>query len=406
MHASPTPRRRRQDRTGRAADLPGEIEVATAGPAHGGACVARHQGRVVFVRHALPGEQVRARVTEVRPGYWRADAVEVLSPSPDRVSPPCPYAGPGGCGGCDWQHAAPSAARRLKAEVVATALRRQGLQVPVEVAELPGGPLGWRTRVELAVDARGRAGLRRHRGHAVVAVQDCLLAHPQARLPEVLAQRWPPGATLRVVASGSGERSVLLRHPGGVFRSVTGPTRVREPVPGGSLKVPAAGFWQVHPGAPAALLAAVLPALGPLQGRAALDLYAGAGLFAHALARAGAQVSAVEADPASAAAARANLAGLPARVVGAAVEGWLGAGGGAGADLVVLDPPRSGPTRGVAAQLAQLPARTLAYVSCDPSTLARDLGVLLGAGWRLASLSGLDAFPMTGHVECVAVLGR
>ncbi|HSI93193.1 MAG TPA: TRAM domain-containing protein, partial [Jiangellaceae bacterium] len=144
--------------------------------AHGGMCVARHEGRVVFVRHALPGEHVRARVTEGTGGsrYWRADAIEILEPSADRVVAPCPYAVPGGCGGCDWQHAAPAAQRRLKATVVAEQLTRlAGLDWPVEVERVPGASdegLGWRTRVSFAVGSDGRPGLHKHRSHEVVRI--------------------------------------------------------------------------------------------------------------------------------------------------------------------------------------------------------------------------------------------
>ena len=151
--------------------------------AHGGFCVARHEGRAVFVRHALPGERVVAQVTEGHAGdrYLRADAVEILDASPDRVEAPCAYAGPGGCGGCDWQHASPQAQRRLKAVVVEEQLfRLAGIKRTVEVEQAPGTPdgLGWRTRVQFAVDAEGRAGLRRSRSHEVVPVAACAIASP------------------------------------------------------------------------------------------------------------------------------------------------------------------------------------------------------------------------------------
>ncbi|HEV2089064.1 MAG TPA: TRAM domain-containing protein, partial [Cryptosporangiaceae bacterium] len=162
------------------------IELEVGPVAHGGHCVARHAGRVVFVRHALPGERVVAQVTEDRGGaFCRADAVEILNASDDRVVAPCPYAHPGGCGGCDFQHAAPPAQRRLKAAVVAEQLERLGgldstrvAELFTGVEELPGGPLGWRTRTRFAVDDAGRLGLRRHRSHEVVAVESCPIAHP------------------------------------------------------------------------------------------------------------------------------------------------------------------------------------------------------------------------------------
>ncbi len=175
---------------------PGElVEVTTEGVAQGGWCVARPPGLpVIFVRHALPGERVMARVTEVTSTFARADAVEILAASPDRVEPPCPVARPGGCGGCDWQHAALPAQRALKAAVVGEQLRRlAGIDREVTVEPMPGddGPqggrngLGWRTRVQFAVDADGMAGLRAHRSHEVIDIGDCLIAHPGIRDLEI-----------------------------------------------------------------------------------------------------------------------------------------------------------------------------------------------------------------------------
>src|SRR4051794_3857366 len=188
-----------------------EFEVEVGPVAHGGHCVARHEGRVVFVRHALPGERVVVRVTEDRhPGYCRADAVEVLEAAPDRVARPCPYSGPGGCGGCDWQHVAPEGQRRLKAEVVREQLVRLGglaAEEPVladlVVEELPGGPLRWRSRTRFAVDRAGVAGLRRHRSHDVVVLDDCpITVEPAARA--VLDRRWPGAGAVDVAIDAAG----------------------------------------------------------------------------------------------------------------------------------------------------------------------------------------------------------
>src|SRR5215467_5176139 len=152
------------------------VEVEVGDVAQGGWCVARPAGApVVFVRHALPGERVIARVTEVTSRFARADAVEIRKPSPDRVTPPCPSARPGGCGGCDWQHAGLPAQRALKAEVIAEQLRRiAGLDREVTVEPVPGDDdgLGWRTRVRYTVGPDGTAGLLAHRSHDVVGVGD------------------------------------------------------------------------------------------------------------------------------------------------------------------------------------------------------------------------------------------
>ena len=178
----------------------GPLELAVSDVAHGGWCVAREPGgRVVFVRHALPGERVRARITDTTARFARAEAVEILQASPDRVEPPCPHARPDGCGGCDWQHATPQAQRRLKAEVIRQQLRRiAGLDHDVTVEPLPGdsGGLGWRTRVRFSVGPGGVAGLLKHRSHEVVDVGACPIAHPLVNEAGITGQRWPQVSSL------------------------------------------------------------------------------------------------------------------------------------------------------------------------------------------------------------------
>jgi tRNA/tmRNA/rRNA uracil-C5-methylase (TrmA/RlmC/RlmD family) len=382
-----------------------ELELTVGAVAHGGHCVARHDGRVVFVRHALPGERVRAVVTEDRGGsFCRADAVAVLDASPDRVEPPCPYAGPGRCGGCDWQHATPAAQRELKAAVVREQLARLAkLTVPVVVEELPGGPLRWRTRVQYAVDAAGRVGLRRHRSHDVLPVDDCRIAAEPVVASGVTGTTWPGVTGLTVVAGYDGETAVL-EHRDKRTRRVLGRNRLRERAAGREWTVRATGFWQVHPAAADALAAAVLAALDPRPADVALDLYGGAGLFAGVLAPRLGHVTLVEADPDAAADATRNLAGLPAAVERGRVERVLDRLGFDRVDLVVLDPPRSGAGAAVTGRIAGLRPRAVAYVACDPAALARDLKTFAGHGYTLAGLRAFDLFPMTHHVECVAHL--
>ena len=189
--------------------LDGLLELAVSDVAHGGWCVAREPGgRVVFIRHALPGERVRARITDTTARFARAEAVEILQASPDRVEPPCPHARPDGCGGCDWQHATPQAQRRLKAEVVRQQLRRiAGLDREITVEPLPGdsGGLGWRTRIRLSVGPGGAAGLLKHRSHEVVEVGACPLAHSLVPVTGITGQRWQQVSSLEVTVSpGSG----------------------------------------------------------------------------------------------------------------------------------------------------------------------------------------------------------
>ncbi|HEX5117610.1 MAG TPA: class I SAM-dependent RNA methyltransferase [Pseudonocardiaceae bacterium] len=384
--------------------------------AHGGHCVARAEGRVVFVRHALPGERVVALVTEDHGGsFCRADAVEIVTASPDRVTPPCPLARPGGCGGCDWQHAAPAAQRALKAAVVAEQLRRlAGIERDVTVEQLPGGPLHWRTRLRLAVAADGRAGLRAHRSHTVLPLADCPIAVPDL-LTGVVDRNWPPGAEIEAVADDDGRRHVA-RHDS-VPRSrrrrtswVRGGTAVQRAA-GRTWRLRAGGFWQVHPAA-AETFAAVVEewAAVPVGGRA-WDLYGGVGLFAAGLAE---QVGVtggvllVESSRSAVADAEANLGDLPqVRCVADRVERAITALGEEDQpDVVVLDPPRKGAGRAVVDAIAARHPDRVVYVACDPAALARDLATFAGHGYVLAELRAFDAFPMTHHVECVSLLHR
>ncbi|MFI7698940.1 class I SAM-dependent RNA methyltransferase [Nonomuraea sp. NPDC049480] len=407
----------------------------TVGPvAHGGWCVARHEGRVVFVRHALPGERVVADVTEETTRFLRADAVEILEPSPDRVVPPCPYAGPGRCGGCDWQHATPEAQRRLKAQVVAEQLHRlAGIEREVLVEEVPGAKdgLGWRTRVQFAALPSGELGFRRHRSHEIQVVDACLIAHPEVEAVGAEAHEWPGAAGVEVIASSSGDRAVVvaprprrsvtvpeLDAPASILldqgKGRTVPRRgsgvLHEQVGDRGFRVAGSGFWQVHPGAAETLLDAVLAYAAPEPGEWALDLYCGVGLFAAGLAEAVGPEGAVfglESEASAVRDARANLRDLPqARVERGRVEEALDRFQIERADLVVVDPPRSGLGREVVESITGLEALRIVYVSCDPATFARDLKWLAERGYVLADLRAFDAFPMTHHVECVGLLVR
>ena len=288
--------------------------------------------------------------------------------------------------------------------------------------------LGWRTRVEYAIDADGRAGFRRHRSHDVIPVDRCRIAAAEVDATGVTRTRWPGVESVQVVASSTGDRAVVVRPAGerrvrlpkvaatSVLldvepdeRILRGKKSVVEQAAGRRWRV-SGGFWQVHPGAADALVEAVLSVLDPKPGETALDLYSGVGLFAGAVAdRLGTagQVTAVEGDPRAVRDARRNLHDVPTvRLVAAAVEKWLPRSGLDGVDLVVLDPPRVGARRAVVEQIAAVGPRAVAYVACDPAALARDIAYFADAGYLLRSLQAYDLFPMTHHVECVACLAR
>ncbi|MGW6945979.1 class I SAM-dependent RNA methyltransferase [Streptomyces xanthophaeus] len=423
-----------------------EYEVEVGPVAHGGHCIARTEdGRVLFVRHTLPGEKVVAKVTEgdADSRYLRADAITVLDASKDRVPAPCPYAGPGKCGGCDWQHAKPGAQRRLKGEVVAEQLKRlagltpeeagwDGTVMPAEGDKLPAGEVPqWRTRVQFAIDEDGLVGLRKHRSHEIEPIEHCMIAAPGVSELGIEKQDWPQMATVEAIAaSGSGDRQVVLtprpggRLPlveldkpvsvlrveekdGGVHR-VHGRPFVRERADGRTYRVGMGGFWQVHPQAADTLIKAVMQGLMPRKGEMALDLYCGVGIFAGALAERLGETGAVlgiESTKRAVEDARHNLADFPrVRIEQGKVEQILPKTGITECDLVVLDPPRAGAGKSTVRHIAGLSARRIAYVACDPAALARDLGYFKDNGYKLRTLRVFDLFPMTHHVECVAIL--
>jgi tRNA/tmRNA/rRNA uracil-C5-methylase (TrmA/RlmC/RlmD family) len=405
------------------------IELHTGAIAAGGGCVARAEdGRVVFVRHALPGERVMALVTAETSSFLRADAVEILDASADRVEPPCRYAGPGRCGGCDWQHVDLGAQRSLKAELIGEQLRRVArTDLEVTVEEVPGAPdgLAWRTHVRFAVDREGRVGLRRHRSHDIEPVDRCLIASAEVESLEVERVRWrgatevdvraSPDDGQLVVSVTSGRRPLrgLPRVDAGLVvdgRTRRRPDCVHFDVLHRSYRVTAGSFWQVHPGAAPLLANGVIDALQPRTGEHVLDLYAGVGLFTALIADIvgpTGSVLAVERDRRACADARHNIAGLDhVEIRKASVSPSLITGNVGRPDLVVLDPAREGAGRPVMAALAArdpLPRR-IVYVSCDPASFARDLRVMLDAGWTLSSLRAFDLFPMTEHVELLGVL--
>jgi tRNA/tmRNA/rRNA uracil-C5-methylase (TrmA/RlmC/RlmD family) len=358
--------------------------------AHGGHCVARIAedepevgGTVVFVRHTAPGELVTVEVTEGRVGdrFLRGDAVVVHRPSPDRVVPPCSYAGPGRCGGCDFQHLALDAQRRLKGTVVAEQLRRlAGLDREVVVEAVPGDDEGlrYRTRMRFHPTGDGHLGLRAHRSHRVVPVDDCLLQAPGAIVAVEGEPR--PGRT------------------------------VEEEVLGHRFEVAEDGFWQVHQGAPATLVSAVLETAGVREGDRVLDLFSGVGLFTAPLAAATGErghVLAVEGDRVAVDHARANLASYPwVEVVRGSVARVLERDRSGPYDVVVLDPPREGAKRAVVDHVVARRPRTVVHVACDPASFARDVALLAERGYVLGDLRAFDLFPMTQHVEVVGTFTR
>lgn len=376
-------------------------------------------GRVVLVAGALPGETVLVDLAEQKKDWARGVLARVEVAAGGRRPPPCPLVGRG-CGGCGWQHVDPGVASRLKASIVADALRRgAGIEHPVGVAAGASlSPRGYRTTARLAVTADGRLGYRRRRSAETVTVHHCLVAHP--RLDEVIAATTVRGAgevTLRVGLAG-GERLAVVAPAPGAAVGVEAPTDVEVVYPGGRAwlreevagrwwRVSARAFFQSGPAAAQALVeavdAAVGDALGP--GDRLVDAYAGVGLLGGVVAaRRQARLVAIESNREAAADAAVNLADLQASVTAGAVAA-VGVAPGS-AEVVIADPARPGLGRPGVDALRRAGAGRLVLVSCDPASLARDARLLGGAGYHLSRVEVLDLFPGTPHVEAVSTFER
>jgi tRNA/tmRNA/rRNA uracil-C5-methylase (TrmA/RlmC/RlmD family) len=391
----------------------GELTLTVGAPANGGSCVARHEGRVVFVRYALPGERVRVRVTADRGSYWHAETVEVIEPSDDRTVSLCPIAGVDGAGCCDLAFVEPEAARALKAEVVANQLARlggyqwQGIAHPLSAT----GPTGWRTRVRLDVGADGRAGFHRYRSDELVADLGC--GQLSAGMMDGLASvEWLPGAQLHVVVDDDGERHVVRTARRGRRTStevVEGNYQGVQRVGRHTWRVPVTAFWQAHRDAARTYSELVTDWAQPSAGMTAWDLYGGVGAFAAVLGDAvgeSGQVVTVDSSRAASRAARAALTDLPqVSVITDSVRRALAAQRG-GADVAVLDPPRSGAGRDVIDLLAAAEVRRVVHIGCEAASFARDIGLYRGHGYVVDKIQVFDSFPLTHHVECVALLTR
>ncbi|PWD49828.1 class I SAM-dependent RNA methyltransferase [Serinibacter arcticus] len=397
-------------------------EVTVGDPAHGGHAVARHDGRVIFVRHAAPGEVVDVTLTEDAPDarFWRGDATRVHQASPDRVRHVWPEAGPGGVGGGELGHLTLEAQRAWKAAVVNDTLRRIGkLELTdVVVDAVPGETdgLGTRTRIELVVDDAGRLAMHPHRSHDLIALKTMPLAVPEiaehVRRSRERGSRLRPGARVELVRSASG---LLVLVDGESLGQARKHVRERVLVTGTDgetrryeFRVAGGGFWQVHHGAPRLLAERVLAAAELQPGERVVEAYSGAGLLTLPLADAVGEtgrVVAIEGDDAAVRNARRNAHAHPwIELVHGDVASAIGATTAEGADVVVLDPPRAGAGAAVVDAILAARPRRVVYVSCDPASLARDLALLVAGGYAPRDLHAYDLFPHTHHVETVAVL--
>ncbi|ABK75612.1 class I SAM-dependent RNA methyltransferase [Mycolicibacterium smegmatis] len=395
-----------------------ELTLTTGAPANGGSCVARHDGRVVFVRYALPGETVRVRVVDERGSFWRAEVVEVIDPSPDRVDSLCPIAGVDGAGCCDLAFATPDASRRIKGAVVANQLSRLGgyhwRDEDSATAEPvgSGAATGWRTRVRLDTTADGRPGF--HRYHSADLVTDLGCAQlPSGMVDGLDDLRVPGGAQLHLALDSEGTRHVVQSGPKNGRKSPTrvvdGQYEAVQRIGSRVWRVPVTAFWQAHREA-AALYSDLVAGWAQLEpGMTAWDLYGGAGVFAASLAEQvgeSGHVVTVDTSRGSSRSARAALADLKSvSVITDSVRRAL-ATQHQRADVAVLDPPRTGANREVIDQIAAADVPRIIHIGCEAASFARDVGLYLRHGYHVEEIRVFDSFPLTHHIECVAVLNR
>lgn len=389
------------------------IEIDLTGMAYGGAAVGRHEGRAVFVTGGISGERVRARIRQDKGRFALAEVVEVLTPSPERVEPRCGHVGQ--CGGCQWQHIDYGAQLTFKQQIVADQLARiGGLKDALVLPTIPSDPpWAYRSHVTFHPTREGKLGFVGVDDRQVIAIRECPISQPALLKLTINRQdakdaEWKPDDRVRVqVGSEAGEWLVAVSAREDVpARVIAGAEAVHYSVKGKTFRVAGGSFFQVNLTQAAVLVEQVMAWLEPVAGGSALDLYSGVGLFTAFLAERFESVVGVESFAPAVEDARFNLTGQGrvAFEVGS-VETVLGGLSGP-FRAAVVDPPRAGMApAALDALIAQQPAR-IAYVSCDPSTLARDAKRLVGAGYRLAQVQPVDMFPQTYHIEAVAWFGR
>lgn len=391
------------------------LDLDITGIAHGGTFIARHEGRVVFVSDAIPGERVRVRITEdSKSSFWRGETVEVLDASPHRRPHVWREADvsrdpENRAGGADLGHIELTHQRTLKRQVLQEALDKfagAGLEAPEVVAVDDSDGTGWRTRISLHVDDDGVVGPYAARSHRVIPVQSYPLARRRVAAEALSIKNAKPGR-IDLVESADGQVHVLPRPQRGKRPA---PQVIREQAGERTFDVDADGFWQVHPAAAATLDAAARRALeGRINAKSThLDLYGGVGLFASSLAGLGAKdIVTVESSSRATQHAARNLEDFDVAAVTARVDKYLaGVSDSTDVGVVVLDPPRAGAGRAVVESVHALDPDAILYVACDPVALARDLGTFRGLGWQAASLEAFDLFPHSHHFEVIALLTR
>ncbi len=380
----------------------GDIVTLNIGKiAHGGHFISRHNNQVVFVRHGISGEIAKVKITSINSKLAFGDAVEILKISKDRVKPPCKYSKPGGCGGCDFQHISPKIQKKLKKNIIQDQFNRiTKIDIdPDIISTEPATGLHWRSRLDLAISNNGKTGLYSHRSSKIIEIDECLIAVEKINHSEVFSKHWNVEGKLSVSVSSENEINVNQ-----LGKNISGSHELKEVVEDNTYIVSPQSFWQSHKNAPRLLLEQVIKYADITLGDKICDLYGGVGLFTSPMSKLTGEegeVHLIEKDNDCIKDAKKMFQSKKNIIIHhGKVEQKLGRV--KNIDIVILDPPRNGVSKQVINQIIEKKPKSIVYVSCDPASLARDTRILLDNNYILNSIIGLDLFPMTHHIECVA----
>ena len=381
------------------------IEVEIGPIAHGGHFISRHNGQVIFVRHAITGEKAIVKITSVSSKLAHGDAVEILSESTDRIKPICNYAIPGGCGGCDFQHIDMSAQQKFKLDVIRDQFMRIAkMEVdPKMVSVEPKDGLHWRTRFDFAISENRKAGLYASKTKKVIEIDECLIALKNINTSEIFNTKWDGNDRVRVSVSSSNQINVSRGK-----MTISGPSKLREVIDKNTYNISPQSFWQSHINAPKTLIDLAISFMKLKPGDIVCDLYGGVGLFTMPITEKignHGHVHLIE------------LSNHSTRDASKIFREYNNVSIHKGSvdkklpyiddiDVILLDPPRTGAGKLVIDQIASKKPRTIVYVSCDPASLARDSRFLEDSGYSLDKITAIDLFPMTHHIECIVKFVR
>jgi tRNA/tmRNA/rRNA uracil-C5-methylase (TrmA/RlmC/RlmD family) len=379
-----------------------DLITVSIGPiAHGGHFISRHNGQVVFVRHAITDEVAVVKITSIGSKIAFGDAIEIIEPSKDRVNAPCKYSSPELCGGCDFQHISMAAQLKFKKIVIEEQFERiANIKISPEVinAGIDSG-LHWRTHLDFAISKNGKVGLYSFKTKEVIEIEECLIAVNPINKLNIFNSKWDGEERLSVFASSLNEVSIHR-----LDKNISGPSEINEVVEGNSYNISHGSFWQSHKNAPKILINKLMEFANFETGDRVCDLYGGVGLFTAPILKIigeTGEIHLIETNNRCIKDAKKIFEKKKNVIIHhGKVEQKLGKI--KNIDAIVMDPPRTGATKQVINQIVEKKARSIIYISCDPSSLARDTKILLNSSYTLDKIIGLDLFPMTHHIECIA----